>query len=45
MRVADLTAAPITPAADEALAGELVPLLAALGSPAQVTAAATRSCS
>ena len=30
MRLADLTAAPITPAADEALAGELVPLLAAL---------------
>ena len=44
MRVAHLTAAPITLAADEALTGELAPLLAALGSPPQVTAAATRLC-
>ena len=38
MRVADLTAAPMTAATDEALTGELAPLLAALGSPAQVRA-------
>ena len=44
MRVADLTAAPITLAADEALTGELAPLLSALGSPPQVTGAASRLC-
>ena len=44
VRVADLTAAPITQTAYEALSGELMRLLAALGSPAQVTAAATRLC-
>jgi len=41
--LADLTAT-LTPAADEALTGELVPLLTALGPPPQVTAAATRLC-
>lgn len=44
MRVADLTAAPITPAADEALTGELAPLLTALGSSPQLNGAATRLC-
>lgn len=44
MRVADLTAAPITPAADEALTAELAPLLTALGSRPQLTGAASRLC-
>ena len=43
IRVADL-AVTLTPAADEALTGELAPLLAALGSRPRVTAAATRLC-